>query len=203
MCWSFKVKIHLAGSINNSFIKVFLYSCPSSCCLVSNVTPVESISWGLTILQIIGYRSPFNQVFTHCPASLLNIFILKNSKNINIKRIIDKIMEEKSRYLNIKINWKHLSYALIISVILNGIAGIILLIDYVGKVSSVFESLFSEPEYLEGVIPKPLTMTIIAGSYQDSVTAFWIWILIFALSFVFLTLVSYFVIGHINKSRKS
>ena len=75
--------------------------------------------------------------------------------------------------------------------------------DYVGKVSSVFESLFSEPEYLEGIFPKPLTMTIIAGSYQDSVTAFWIWILIFALSFVFLTLISYFVIGYINKSRKS
>lgn len=100
-----------------------------------------------------------------------------------------------------KINWKYLSFALIISVIVNGIAGIILLMDYVVKVTYVFESLFSEPEYLVGVEPKPLTMVIV-GSYQDSVTAFLIWILIFALSFVALTLISYFVIGYINKSKK-
>ena len=100
-----------------------------------------------------------------------------------------------------KINWKYLSFALIISVIVNGIVGALLLMDYVVKVSSVFESLFSEPEYLVGVEPKPLIMTIIVGSYQDSVTAFWVWILIFALSFVCLTLVSYFLIGYINKRK--
>ena len=99
-----------------------------------------------------------------------------------------------------EINWKHLSFALIISVIVNGIAGIILLMDYVAKVSSVFESLRSEPEYLVGVEPKPLTMTI-AVSGHNSVTAFWIWILIFGLSFVCLTLISYFLIGYINKRK--
>lgn len=97
-----------------------------------------------------------------------------------------------------KINWRHLSYAMIISVIVNGVAGIILLMDYVVKVNSLFEILLSEPDYIVGVEPKPLTMTI-AVSGGNSVTTFLVWILIFALSFVVLTLISYYIIGYLCK----
>ena len=100
------------------------------------------------------------------------------------------------------IDWKSLSVAMIISIIINGIVGIVVLVDYTVKNSNAFDALLSEYNRLisetssEGEIS--ITMTIV----EKSVFPLWIWIAIFVCSLVILTLVFYFSINFLKDRKK-
>ncbi len=100
------------------------------------------------------------------------------------------------------IDWKILSVAMIISIIVNGIVGIVVLVDYTVRTSNAFDVLVSDYNRLisetssEGEIS--MTMTIVG----ESVSLLWIWIVIFVCSLVVLTLVFYFSINFLKDRKK-
>jgi len=100
------------------------------------------------------------------------------------------------------IDWKILSVAMIISIIVNGIVGIVVLVDYTVRTSNAFDVLVSDYNRLisetssEGEIS--MTMTIVG----ESVSLLWIWIVLFVCSLVVLTLVFYFSINFLKDRKK-
>ena len=94
--------------------------------------------------------------------------------------------------LKMKIDWKSLSLAFISSMILNGIAGTVVLIDYNERMSNIFDVLDSE-NYSDDKI----SITIAKGNSLS----YWIWIVIFVFSFIISTIIVYFVINHMKKRK--
>jgi hypothetical protein len=98
-----------------------------------------------------------------------------------------------------EIDWKSLSISLIISVIVNGVIGIYLLYDYFNRLSSVFEFLVSEYiKVTSGNNSSYDALTIAGGSPNQ----FEFWIIVFMVSFVLITTVSYFILHNYNKRKK-
>ena len=95
-----------------------------------------------------------------------------------------------------EINWKSLSLSLIISTILNGTALSILLIQYMDIMSSLFHEILS---YINNSITSgKITYTIAEGKSIP----FWAWILLFSISYIFVTMISYYLIDFQNKRKK-
>jgi hypothetical protein len=95
-----------------------------------------------------------------------------------------------------EINWKSLSLSLIISTILNGTALSILLIQYMDIMSSLFHEILS---YINNSNTSgKITYTIAEGKSIP----FWAWILLFSISYIFVTMISYYLIDFQNKRKK-
>jgi len=90
-----------------------------------------------------------------------------------------------------KINWKSLSLSLIISTILNGTFVSILLIRYDYYIDILLQSLkhLNEPD------------TSVTIATYEPFFPFWVWILIFCISYIFVTMISYYLINYL-KQRK-
>ncbi len=92
-----------------------------------------------------------------------------------------------------EINWKSLSLSLIISTILNGTALSILLIQYMNTMSYLFQEILSH-------INNSKTSVTIA--YGKPPVPFWAGILIFSMSYIFVTMISYLLIESQNRRKK-
>ena len=98
-----------------------------------------------------------------------------------------------------KIDWKTLSFAMISSVIVTGIAGLILSLS---NIILAYPDLF---EYYQSLSPygSKIAMTIAQSGYGPPyVLHLWVIILIGLICIVVLTLVFYFVIGYLRKRKK-
>jgi hypothetical protein len=91
-----------------------------------------------------------------------------------------------------EINWKSLSLSLIISTILNGTVLSILLIQYMNTMSYLCHEILSYNNSSNGSITIAYGKTI----------PFWIWILIFSISYIFVTMISYYLIQLKNRRKK-
>jgi len=91
-----------------------------------------------------------------------------------------------------EINWKSLSLSLIISTILNGTFVSVLLIRYNYYVDILLQTL----KHLN----KPDTSITIAT--YEPFFSFWIWILIFCISYIFVTMISYYLINYIKQRKR-
>ena len=97
-----------------------------------------------------------------------------------------------------EINWKSLSLSLIISTILNGTALTILLIQYVNTESSLIHGLLS---YITNttINNSKVAVTI---AYGKPPIPFWAGILIFSMSYIFVTMISYLLIESRNRRKR-
>jgi uncharacterized membrane protein len=97
-----------------------------------------------------------------------------------------------------EINWKSLSLSLIISTILNGAALSILLIQYINTISSLFHGILS---YINtsNINNSKVAVTI---AYGKPPIPFWAGILIFSMSYIFVTMISYLLIESQNRRKK-
>ena len=96
-----------------------------------------------------------------------------------------------------EINWKSLSLSLIISTILNGTALSILLIQYMNNMSSLYHEIFS---YINNSNTSgKIAYTIVEGKPP---VPFYAWIPIFCISYIFVTMISYFLIELQNQRKK-
>jgi hypothetical protein len=91
-----------------------------------------------------------------------------------------------------EINWKSLSLSLIISTILNGAAVSILLIQNMNTMSYLFHEILSHMNS---------SNTSVTIAYGKPVP-FWIWVLIFSISYIFVTMISYYLINFQNQRKK-
>ncbi len=91
-----------------------------------------------------------------------------------------------------EINWKSLSLALIISTILNGTIVSILLIQYNYYIDILLQTLkhLNEPE------------TSVTIATYETLFPFWVWILIFCISYIFVTMISYCLINYLKQRKK-
>jgi hypothetical protein len=96
-----------------------------------------------------------------------------------------------------EINWKSLSLSLILSTIVHGTALSIFLIQYVNTTSVMFHDILSllNNSNASGKI----AYTIAVG---EPVVPPWMWFLFFSVSYIFVTLISYFVIELQNRRKK-
>lgn len=96
-----------------------------------------------------------------------------------------------------EINWKSLSFSLIISTILHGAVLSILLIWYINTLSSSFHWLLS---YINNssINNSKNSVTIAYGNPLPV----WAGILIFSMSYIFVTLISYLLIEFQNRRKK-
>ena len=97
-----------------------------------------------------------------------------------------------------EINWKSLSLSLIISTILNGTALSIFLIQYMNTVSSLCHGILS---YINNsnINNSKVAVTI---AYGKPPIPFWAGILIFSMCYIFITLISYYLIEFQNQRKK-
>ena len=96
-----------------------------------------------------------------------------------------------------EINWKSLSLSLIISTILNGTALSILLIQYMNTTSDLFHEILSHIN--NSNVSEKTAYTI---AYGKQTFPFWTWILIFSISCIFVTMISYYIIDSQNQRKK-
>jgi flagellar biosynthesis protein FlhB len=97
-----------------------------------------------------------------------------------------------------EINWKSLSFSLIISTILNGTVLSIFLIQYVNTVSSLFHEILSHINN-SNMNNSKNSVTIAYGQPPIPV---WAAILIFSMSYIFVTMISYLLIESLNRRKK-
>lgn len=95
-----------------------------------------------------------------------------------------------------EINWKSLSLSLIISTILNGIAISTFIIQYMDIMSSLFH------EILSNINNSNTTGKIAYTIAEGKSIPFWVGILIISLSYVFVAMISYFLIELQNRRKK-
>ena len=96
-----------------------------------------------------------------------------------------------------EINWKSLSLSLIISTILNGTALSILLNQYMYAEALLWNEVL--PHILNRNASGQNAYTIV---YGKALFPYWIWFLIFPLSYIFVTMISYFLIELRNRRKK-
>jgi hypothetical protein len=96
-----------------------------------------------------------------------------------------------------EINWKSLSLSLIISTILNGTVLSILLIQCINNISSSFDWILSHIN--NSNTSGKIAYTIVEGK---PLIPFWAWFLIFSLSYIFVTMISYYLIQLQNQRKK-
>jgi len=96
-----------------------------------------------------------------------------------------------------EISWKSLSLSLIVSAILNGTVLSILLIWYTNTMSVLFHEILL---HINNSNVSGKTAYTIA--YSKPLAPFWAWILIFCLSYIFVTMISYFLIQLQNQRKK-
>lgn len=96
-----------------------------------------------------------------------------------------------------EINWKTFSLSLIISTIVNGAVLSLVLIQYIMMVSSSFDGML---KYLmnSSINNSKVALTIAYGRPFP----LWAGILIFSMSYIVITLISYFIIESLNKRKK-
>ncbi|VVB61953.1 Uncharacterised protein [uncultured archaeon] len=92
-----------------------------------------------------------------------------------------------------EINWKSLSLSLIISTILNGSVGSILLIQYMNNISFCFNKILSN------INNSNASVTI---AYCKPLVPLWVWILIFLISYLVVTMILYLLIESQNRRKK-
>ena len=92
-----------------------------------------------------------------------------------------------------EINWKSLSLSLIISTILNGAALSVLLIQYIDTMSYLFHELLS---------PINNSHTSITVACGKPPIPFWVGILLFSISYIVVTMISYYVMEFQNQRKK-
>jgi hypothetical protein len=95
-----------------------------------------------------------------------------------------------------EINWKSLSLSLILSTVVNGTILSILLIWYTNTMSVLFHEILS---HLNNSNVSGKTAYTIA--YGKPLVPFWAWILIFCLSYFFITMISYLLIQLQNQRK--
>jgi len=108
-----------------------------------------------------------------------------------------------------KINWKSLSLSLIISIIINGIVGSILLIEYANRITYYRDKVLSEymnlwKEYINVIsdgssIQNSTFNSSTTIAFTKSSLPFGFWLLIFSFSFILGTLIIYFVMEFRNQ----
>lgn len=96
-----------------------------------------------------------------------------------------------------EINWKSLSLSLIISTILNGTVLSILLIQYINTISYLFHEILSHIN--NSINNSKVSVTI---AYGKPPIPFWAEILIFSMSYIFVTMISYLLIELLNRRKK-
>jgi|GEM_PF-4306083 len=96
-----------------------------------------------------------------------------------------------------EINWKSLSLSLIISTIVNGTVLLFEVIQYINSVSVCFNGM---GKYLmnSSINNSKVAMTIAYGKPFP----LWAGVLIFSMSYIVITLISYFIIEALNKRKK-
>ena len=97
-------------------------------------------------------------------------------------------------------DWKSLSLSLIISIIIHGIASFYFLIKSRNELATLMEKIVSE--YTTNVSKYLETNKISITIAQGSGFSLEIYILLFVLSFVLITIVSYVLLNYIGKKRK-
>jgi len=98
-----------------------------------------------------------------------------------------------------KIDWKTFSLAMIISIIVTGVSGLILSIS---NIILAYPDLF---EYYQSLSPygSTVTMTIAQTGYGPPyVLHLWMLIVLFLICLAVLTIIFYFVIGYLRKKKK-
>jgi len=96
-----------------------------------------------------------------------------------------------------EINWKTLSFSLIISTIFHGIILSILLFQYLNTISILFREILSN---MNNPINNSTTTSTIA--YGNPPIPFWAGVLIFSMSYIFVTLILYLLIESLNRREK-
>jgi amino acid permease len=95
-----------------------------------------------------------------------------------------------------EIHWKSLSFSLIISTIVNGFILLILIIQFMNTTSILFHEILSEMDNSNASGKTAYTFA------EGNPLYFWIWIPIFVLSYLGVTLISYFLIELLNRRKK-
>ncbi len=98
------------------------------------------------------------------------------------------------------VDWKSLSISLIISIAIHGIAGIYLLIESKNELVTLMKRIV--PEYSTNISENLEANKISITIAQGSGFSLEIWILLFVLSFVLLTVISYVALNFIGKKEK-
>ncbi len=95
-----------------------------------------------------------------------------------------------------EINWKFLSYSLIVSTIVNGAVLSLFVIQYIDSVTVVFHGIISQMNASNTSGGVPTTIAIATPA------PVWVGIVIFSLSYIGITLVSYYVLQALNQRKK-
>jgi len=96
-----------------------------------------------------------------------------------------------------EINWKSLSLSLIISTIVHGTILSILLIQYFNTMSLIFDAILSHIN--NSNTSGKIAFTIAEGK---PLIPLWAGILLFSISYILVTMVSYFLIEFLNQRKK-